>query len=598
MNYWQIPALLFFGAVLCLQMLNPAQSNAMPFVSGHPQHNTDAGKQALSYEDLLTSGREYFQTGEYAAAKKDFYKALKLAQDDKEEQRINQINFELAYLYNVINQFDTAVTLYRQVIDYYKEQEDTVGLGTVLSSYGSALYDMGSEDEAMKIFYRAVDFLKASGRYKNLGAAYENIAMINIDLGYEQRGIRNYRQALQAYQQMEDPSYVISVYANLGVSYKNIQKPDSALYYYHLSDSLAGMHDLYAIKAQNLFNIGNIYYDQGKQEQARAYYDQSLEICLQHDLVFGQYHNYLGRGENAIEQGDAQQAIAYLTKAYNLARQNEFPNQGVLYELLAEAYHTKGDYQKAFFFSDQLVAFNDSLYQAQKHKELMELQAKYNLKQKEADILRLQKQVEIDKLRQLKIIGFFVILLIILVAVLIWNWQKRMLVKQKHRLAAKENERMKIKSETQNKELVSLSLLSAQLQDFYNQLTGRVSQLQPYIKQNGQKELQDVLHFMHENSVNKKAWDNFHMRFKESNQDFVNNLIRLYPELTQTEIRLCELLYLDLTTKEIARMTNRSVRTVENLRYRIRNKFQLHKDTSLVNYLHHSIPFAQVDNNA
>ena len=54
--------------------------------------------------------------------------------------------------------------------------------------------------------------------------------------------------------------------------------------------------------------------------------------------------------------------------------------------------------------------------------------------------------------------------------------------------------------------------------------------------------------------------------------DFLRALSCRYPALTMTELRVCGLICLDLTCREISTVEGTSIRNIENHRYRIRKK--------------------------
>jgi len=58
-------------------------------------------------------------------------------------------------------------------------------------------------------------------------------------------------------------------------------------------------------------------------------------------------------------------------------------------------------------------------------------------------------------------------------------------------------------------------------------------------------------------------WEEFEIRFRDIHEEFYNSLIERFPELTKSEIRLCTLLRLDLNTKEIANMLDKSTASIE-----------------------------------
>ncbi len=68
---------------------------------------------------------------------------------------------------------------------------------------------------------------------------------------------------------------------------------------------------------------------------------------------------------------------------------------------------------------------------------------------------------------------------------------------------------------------------------------------------------------------------------KELNYSFFQNLEKNYPGLTDNEKKLCSLLRLKLTSKEIASIINISPKSVEVNRYRLRKKMNIGKDEKL-----------------
>lgn len=62
-------------------------------------------------------------------------------------------------------------------------------------------------------------------------------------------------------------------------------------------------------------------------------------------------------------------------------------------------------------------------------------------------------------------------------------------------------------------------------------------------------------------------------------------LLKKYPNLSLTELKLCALLVLNISSKEIGELTSRSVRTIELTRLNIRKKMNLSTDENLVKHL-------------
>ena len=82
------------------------------------------------------------------------------------------------------------------------------------------------------------------------------------------------------------------------------------------------------------------------------------------------------------------------------------------------------------------------------------------------------------------------------------------------------------------------------------------------------------------------SWQEFELRFKEVHSDFYDTLGSKFPELTPKERRLCALLKLNMTTKEISSITHQSARSIDVARTRLRRKFNLtNSEVGLVDFL-------------
>ena len=62
-------------------------------------------------------------------------------------------------------------------------------------------------------------------------------------------------------------------------------------------------------------------------------------------------------------------------------------------------------------------------------------------------------------------------------------------------------------------------------------------------------------------------------------------MLAKHPNITQNDLRLCTLLRLNLSTKEIAALLNISIRGVEQSRYRLKKRLDLEGAEDLVKYI-------------
>jgi DNA-binding CsgD family transcriptional regulator len=82
-----------------------------------------------------------------------------------------------------------------------------------------------------------------------------------------------------------------------------------------------------------------------------------------------------------------------------------------------------------------------------------------------------------------------------------------------------------------------------------------------------------------------KDWDEFKLHFERVHQDFFGRLKEQYPCLSANELRLCALLKLNLSVKEMASLMGISPESVKMARHRLRKKLGLTSDQNLAEFM-------------
>jgi DNA-binding CsgD family transcriptional regulator len=81
------------------------------------------------------------------------------------------------------------------------------------------------------------------------------------------------------------------------------------------------------------------------------------------------------------------------------------------------------------------------------------------------------------------------------------------------------------------------------------------------------------------------TWPAFFENFSFHHSDFVQNLSRNYPNLSQMEFKICCYLRAGYTNRYIVSLTGRSLRAVETARYRLRKKLSIQSHENLTIFL-------------
>jgi DNA-binding CsgD family transcriptional regulator len=94
-----------------------------------------------------------------------------------------------------------------------------------------------------------------------------------------------------------------------------------------------------------------------------------------------------------------------------------------------------------------------------------------------------------------------------------------------------------------------------------------------------------LLSLINQNISSDSDWKVFEELFDQAHQNFFKRLKTTYPDLTQSDLKLCAYLRLNLSSKEIAPLLNITFRGVETRRYRLRRRLGLDSDHNLVEFV-------------
>lgn len=88
-----------------------------------------------------------------------------------------------------------------------------------------------------------------------------------------------------------------------------------------------------------------------------------------------------------------------------------------------------------------------------------------------------------------------------------------------------------------------------------------------------------------ESKIKEDTWQKFNVNFDYVNTRYIERLLKVYPNLTKAELRLCSFVRLGLTNKEIASILYNSTESIKVSRSRLRKKLQLDVNDNLEAHL-------------
>ncbi|HNP98308.1 MAG TPA: LuxR C-terminal-related transcriptional regulator, partial [Bacteroidia bacterium] len=82
-----------------------------------------------------------------------------------------------------------------------------------------------------------------------------------------------------------------------------------------------------------------------------------------------------------------------------------------------------------------------------------------------------------------------------------------------------------------------------------------------------------------------KECADFNVQFESINKNFYERIRQAYPDISPNDLKVCALIKLNLSIKEMAGILNISPDSVKTARYRLRKKLQLNSEDNLTEFI-------------
>lgn len=307
-------------------------------------------------------------------------------------------------------------------------------------------------------------------------------------------------------------------------------------------------------------NRGVIYELLEKYDVAETFYSNILESNpLTHFNTGVVVVNYMGllirthRPEKALSVYDKYRNYTELLKGSS--------EEGYLYLNLSNIYSLKHDYKRAFTELQRHVNISDSLSRV--HDKVLASAAEQEL-QENAD---LQHRNDVEKWYYRAVCIALLLIIVVIVLLYVRQRKKKGAEKAISRNDGEGNEENALSAE-KKQELTSLALRISHYNELINTIRGNIDSAEL----SNEDKINVIKQHLRDVKLKDDAWKMFDNYFANTHQRFISRLLSEHPNLTSGELRMCAFVVLNMNTKEIATMTNRSTRTVETTKYRINKK--------------------------
>ncbi|MGN0206556.1 MAG: tetratricopeptide repeat protein [Muribaculaceae bacterium] len=462
---------------------------------------------------------------------------------------------------------------------------------------GKELSALGLYDAALKHHLDALAFFEHNGMRENVIRTKNYIFRVYLETRRLKEGEEILLEALDEVG-VSDTLMRMSILNNLGIVYAATSRHDKAIETYSESLRLASTH--INARATTLINIADLYFRQSDYKTARNYLYRGLELPADSVTTECRMQMMLNIALIDVASGDVGAARTIIKKVEpDMAK---LPRAFAMnaFAQTADVYLNLGDSLAALRNILKYEVIRDSIQANIDNTQLQTLLITYDTERLRARNENLslavsRRNVIIWSTSSVAIIAFVLIVTLMLkrrnekrANAIIHRQEQQLLVLERER-AENERRAQQLIIDEKDRRLMSLSIDHAAENKLRSKIVLSLNDVVHALPVRGAETARKLLLNLRSElrSHNESATsDDFKVYFEQVHPTFFNRLDKLHPQLTLIDKRLCAFLYLGLSTKEIAAITCKEIRSVETSRLRLRKKLGLEAGSDISHYLH------------
>lgn len=327
-------------------------------------------------------GTYYFNIADYENAVLYFKQSLAISRDlgIRKSEAANLNN--LANIHAEQSSFGQAIDNYNQALKLYEQEEDIVGISSILHNIGSIYADQLDSEKALDYYKQSLELCEQTGDLNGISHATGNMGAMYVNLKNYEAALTHFNRSLEISKELEDLS---------GIAYC-------------------------------MYSLGNVHLDLGEHETAMTYLEQSLVTSDSINDKREMVEALLLMGRSYNSRSDFQAAIGICNRALEICQSiGNIRRERSSCECLYKGYRGLGKSDQALKYLEQSLALQDSLNLDQSGKKLQQMEFEKqlladSLKQEEArlklEMIHQQEVAKKDRSRNLFMGGGIIFLIL------------------------------------------------------------------------------------------------------------------------------------------------------------------------------------------
>ena len=479
----------------------------------------------------------------------------------------------------ILGEHQLSLSNFKKALKLNLTLSDSSRIAVSYNYLGNYYISIGFKDKALEYYLLALNLKEKYSDKKSQSVTLNNIGIIYQYQFKLEKALEFHKRALKINENLNDEKGIANASTNIGTAYFKLKKYEEAIKYtndaliiFRKDNNLRGI--VYCLNQGSQIDLknGNIANSLKSLYESKEINIQLKDLNQLSETHYYLAETYIAQKKYTLALTNAKESLEYATNSGSITKQvSSWIKISEIYELL----NNKKEALIAFKTGTKL---NDSLQSTENSQYIEKLQVEYEAELKDNKILLQEQDISIlnkDKtLKRQLIIGL--LLIVVLISIIFYA---------RYKILNESKKRLKTEVDLKNKELLSFTLQTTQKNELIQQLKEDVTNAFNKLDADHKMPSKSIGNMFRNIHNTERDWEEFKLRFEQVDQDFLQKLKKDYTQLSATDIRICALIRLNLSAKEIAAMLNITQDSVNKSRYRLRKKLELPKEIDLNNFI-------------
>lgn len=427
-------------------------------------------------------------------------------------------------------------------------------------------------------YHKAIELTNPKDK-SNLSVLYQDLAVMYSNISYYDKAYTYIKKAVKIEGVDSVKINGLNIYGVIQYrsgDYKGAEQTYKNIITKALKENSSG------ILAQTYSNFGNLKCRQNKFEEAINCFSASDSICKLLNIEIGFLINHINRSDVYFFQKKYTKALTELNKAEEIIVNYDTPKIKMeLYQAISKNYDGQGEENLANKYFRKYTTIKED-YLGDLPRSVIsewELANETEIRNKQSSEFELSIQKQKNNYYLIVIAGAIIFLLLVCF-LFFYKFKKE---KEKERIILEKN-KISFELELKSKQLISESLNTISIQNTKNWINQELELIIQELPKIHQQKIISLSRNLKSNHVN-QFLEEFETRFTGVYEEFYEKIKTIAPNLTSNELRICALIRVNISTKEMAVLTNRTIGTIENIRSTIRKKLCLEEQSNLQEFI-------------